>query len=91
MNSNVEVASWGDDSMDLLNFKNSSMGLGVEDVDLNMPHGFGAFIRHLSSIILRLLLATQFLQHLLEHLGDLAIITSVVLELVNISVQKTNP
>jgi hypothetical protein len=52
---------------------------------------FGAFIRHLSSIILRLLLATQFLQHLLEHLGDLAIITSVVLELANILVQKMNP
>jgi hypothetical protein len=30
MNSNVEVASWGDDCMDLLNFKNSSMGLGVK-------------------------------------------------------------
>jgi hypothetical protein len=52
---------------------------------------FGAFIRHLSSIILRLLLVTQFLQHLPEHLGDLTIITSIVLELANISVSKTNP
>jgi hypothetical protein len=55
-NFNVEVASWGDDCMDLLDFKNSSKGLGGEDVDLNMPHRFRAFIRHLSSIILWLLL-----------------------------------
>jgi hypothetical protein len=55
-NFNVEVTSWGDDCMDLLDFKNSSKGLGGEDVDLNMPHGFRAFIRHLSSIILWLLL-----------------------------------
>jgi hypothetical protein len=34
--------------MDLLDFKNSSKRLGGEDVDLNMPHGFGAFIHHLS-------------------------------------------
>jgi hypothetical protein len=90
-NFNVEVASWGDDCMDLLDFKNSSKGLGGEDVDLNMPHGFRAFLRHLSSIILWLLLITQFLQHLSEHLGDLASITSIVLELANISVWKMNP
>jgi hypothetical protein len=77
--------------MDLLNFKNSSEGLGGEDADLNMPHGFGAFIRYLSLVILRLLLISQFLQHLLEHLGDLASITSVVLELAIISIRKTNP
>jgi hypothetical protein len=76
--------------MDLLNFKNSSEGLGGEDVDLNMPHGFGAFICHLSSVILQLLLVSQSLQHLLEHLGDLASITSVMLELANVLVQKTN-
>jgi hypothetical protein len=38
-----------------------------------------------------LLLISQFLQHLLEHLGDLASITSIMLELVNISVRKINP
>jgi hypothetical protein len=52
---------------------------------------FRAFIRHLRSIILRMLLATQFLQHLPEYLGDLDIITSVMLELANILVQKMNP
>jgi hypothetical protein len=30
--------------MDLLKLKNSSEGLGGEDVDLNMPHRFRAFI-----------------------------------------------
>jgi hypothetical protein len=77
--------------MDLLDFKNTSKGLGGEDVDLNMPHGFRAFIHHLSSIILWLLLITQLLQHLLEHLGDLASITSIMLELANILVRKMNP
>jgi hypothetical protein len=91
MNSSVEVMSQDDGCMDLLDFKNSSKGLGDEDVDLNMPHGFRVFIRHLSSIILWLLLVTQFLHHLAEHLGDLASITSVVLELANISIQKMNP
>jgi hypothetical protein len=90
-NSSIEVASWGNGSMDLLDFKNSSKGLGGEDVDLDMPHGFRAFIRYLSSIILWLLLITQFLQHLPEHLEDLASITSVVLEHANNSVRKTNP
>jgi hypothetical protein len=89
-NSNVEVASWSNGDMNLLNLKHSSKGLGGEDVDLRMPHGFRAFIRHLSSIIPQLLLVSQFLQHLLEHLGDLASITSVVLELANISVWKMN-
>jgi hypothetical protein len=65
-------------------------GVWGEDVDLNMPHGFRAFIRHLSSIILWFLLIAQFLQHLLEHLGDLCSITFVVLELANISVWKMN-
>jgi hypothetical protein len=91
MNSSIEVASLGDGGMDLLDFKNSSKGLRGEDVDLNMPYGFEAFIRHLSSIILRLPFVTQFLQHILGHLGDLASITSVILELTNISVWKTNP
>jgi hypothetical protein len=77
--------------MDLLDLKNSSEGLGGEDVDLNMPHRFKAFICHLCSTILWLLLVSQFLQHLLEHLGDLASITSVMLKLVNISIWKTNP
>jgi hypothetical protein len=60
-NSTVEVTSWSNGGMDLLDFKNSSKGLGGEDIDLDMPHGFGAFIHHLSSIILQLLLVTQFL------------------------------
>jgi hypothetical protein len=91
-NSSVEVASWGDGYMDLLDLKNSSEGLGGGgDVDLNMAHGFRAFLRHLSSIVLRLLLVSQFLQHLLDHLGDLASITSIVLELANISIWKMNP
>jgi hypothetical protein len=90
-NSSVEVTSQGDGCMDLLDFKNSSKGLGGEDVDLNMPHGFRAFLRHLSSIILWLLLITQFLHHLIEQLGDLASITSVMLELANILVRKMNP
>jgi hypothetical protein len=77
--------------MDLLNFKNSSKGLGGEDVDLNMPYGFRAFIRHLCPIILWLLFVSQFLQHLPKHLGDLVDITSIMLELANISVWKTNP
>jgi hypothetical protein len=90
-NSTVEVASWGDGYMDLLDLKNSSEGLGGKDVDLKMSHEFGAFIRHLSPVILQVLLVSQFLQHLTEHLGDLASITSVMLELVNISIWKTNP
>jgi hypothetical protein len=77
--------------MDLLDFKNSSEGLGSEDVDLNMSHRFKAFIRYLSSAILRLPLISQFLQHLPEHLWDLAVITSIVLELVNIPIEKMNP
>jgi hypothetical protein len=74
-NSSVEGMSWSNGYMDLLNLKNCSEGLGGEDVDLNMPHGSRA----------------QFLQHLLEHLGDRASITSIILELVNILVQKMNP
>jgi hypothetical protein len=61
-------------------------GAWGEDVDLNMPHWFRAFIHNLSPVILRFLLVSQFLQHLLEHLGDLASITSIMLELANISV-----
>jgi hypothetical protein len=76
--------------MDLLDLKHSPKGLGGEDVDLHMSHRFGAFIHHLSPIVLRLLLISQFLQHLLQHLRDLASITSVVLELVNISIRKMN-
>jgi hypothetical protein len=89
-NSSIEVASWGDGCMDFLNFKNSSEGLGGEDVDLNMPLRFGAFISHLSPIILWLLLVSQLLQHLPEHLGDLASSTSVMLELADILIWKTN-
>jgi hypothetical protein len=35
-NSRIEVASWGDGCMDLLDFKNFLEGFGGEDVDLNM-------------------------------------------------------
>jgi hypothetical protein len=77
--------------MNLLDFKNSSEGPWGQDVNLNMPHGFGSFISHLSPIILRLLLVSQFLQHCPGHLGDLASITSVVLELTNISIWKSSP
>jgi hypothetical protein len=76
MNSSVEVACQSNGGMDLLDFKNSSKRFGVEDVDWDMPHRFGAFICHLSSIILRWLLVTEFLQHLPEHLRDLVSITS---------------
>jgi hypothetical protein len=34
--------------MNLFHLKNSSEGLGGEDVDLDMPDGFEAFIGHLS-------------------------------------------
>jgi hypothetical protein len=77
--------------MDLLDFKNSSEGLGGEDVDFTTPHGFGTFICLLSTIILWLLLISQLLQHLPEHVGDLASVTSIVLELANISIWKMNP
>jgi hypothetical protein len=90
-NSNVEGTSWSDGCMDLLHLKNSSEGLEGQDVELNMSHGFRAFIGHLRPIILRFLLIAQFLHHLLEHLGDLANITSIILELANILVWKTNP
>jgi hypothetical protein len=77
--------------MDLINLKNLSEGLGGEDVNLNMPHEFRAFIHQLHPEILWLLLASQFLQHVPKHLGDLASITSIMLELENILVWKTNP
>jgi hypothetical protein len=56
-----------------------------------MPHGFRAFIRHLRPEVLRLFLVAQFLQHLPEHLGDLASITPIMLELVNIPIWKMDP
>jgi hypothetical protein len=90
-NSGVEGTSWRDGSMNLLDFKNSTKRPWGQDVDLNMPHRFGAFISHLSPVILWLLPVSQFSQHLLEHPGDLASITSVMLELVNISLWKLNP
>jgi hypothetical protein len=42
--------------MDLFHLINSSAGLGSEDVDLDVPDGFGAFIGYLSAKIFRLLL-----------------------------------
>jgi hypothetical protein len=90
-NSSIEGTSWEDDCMDLLDFKNSLEGLGGKDLDLNMPHGFRGFIRHLSPVIPQLLLVSQLLQYLPKHLGDLASITSVMLELANISIWKSGP
>jgi hypothetical protein len=56
MNSSIEGASWSDGCMDILDIKKSSKRLGSEDVDMNMSHGFEAFIRHMHSMILQLLL-----------------------------------
>jgi hypothetical protein len=42
--------------MNLFHLINSSEGLGTEDVVLDMPDGFGAFIGYLSAKIFRLLL-----------------------------------
>jgi hypothetical protein len=91
MNSSIEGASWSDGCLDVLNLKNSSKGLGGEDVDLSMPHGFGAFIHHLSPAILCLLLVSQLLPHLPKHIGVLVGITSIVPELANIPIWKMNP
>jgi hypothetical protein len=88
LNSSIEGTPWGDGCVDLQKFLGMAWG---KDVDLKMPHRFRAFIRHLSPVIPRLLLISQFLQYLLEHLGDLASITSVVLELANTSVWKSSP
>jgi hypothetical protein len=41
--------------MDLFHLINSSEGFGSEDVDLDVPNGFGAFIDHLSTKVLWLL------------------------------------
>jgi hypothetical protein len=48
--------SWCDGYMDLFHLKNSSEGFGSEDVDLDMPDGFRAFIGYLSAKIFGLLL-----------------------------------
>jgi hypothetical protein len=42
--------------MDLFHLINSYEGLGTEDVDLDVPDGFRAFIGYLSAKIFRLLL-----------------------------------
>jgi hypothetical protein len=42
--------------MDLFHLTNSSEGLGTEDVELDVPNWFKAFIGHLSAKIFRLLL-----------------------------------
>jgi hypothetical protein len=86
MNSSVEGTSWSNGCMDLLQLKYFSKGLGSEDVDLNMSHRFRAFMCHLSPEVILLPLISQFLQHLPDNLRDLARITSIMLELANISV-----
>jgi hypothetical protein len=60
-NSSVEIASGSIGAMDLLKLLEGAWG---EDVDLNMPHKFKAFIHYLHPVILQLLLVSQFLQHL---------------------------
>jgi hypothetical protein len=55
-NPSVERTSWCNGCMDLFHLINSSEGLGTEDVDLDMPDGFEAFIGYLSAKIFRLLL-----------------------------------
>jgi hypothetical protein len=42
--------------MDLFYLINSSEGLGIEDVDLDVPDGFGAFVSYLSDKIFCLFL-----------------------------------
>jgi hypothetical protein len=55
-NPSVESTSWSNGCMNLFHLKNSYEGLASEDVDLNIPDGFGAFIGHLSAKVLWLLL-----------------------------------
>jgi hypothetical protein len=43
-NPSVERMTWCNGCMDLFHLKNSSERLGSEDVDLDVPDGFGAFI-----------------------------------------------
>jgi hypothetical protein len=50
--------------MDLLHHINSSEGLGSEDIDLDVPDGFEAFIGYLSAKKFRLLLVAYLLQYL---------------------------
>jgi hypothetical protein len=51
-NSSVERTSWSNGRMNIFHLKNSSERLGSEDVDLNMPDRFRAFIGHLCQNIL---------------------------------------
>jgi hypothetical protein len=55
-NTSVENTSWSNGYMNLFHLKNFYEGLGSEDVDLNMPDGFRAFIGHLSAKVLWFLL-----------------------------------
>jgi hypothetical protein len=55
-NPSMERTSWCNGCMDLFHLINSSEGLGTEDVDLDMPDRFRAFIGYLSAKIFRFLL-----------------------------------
>jgi hypothetical protein len=55
-NPSIERTSRCNGCMYLFHLINSSEGLGSEDVDLDMPDGFGAFIAYLSAKIFWLLL-----------------------------------
>jgi hypothetical protein len=50
-NPSIERTSWCNGCMDLFHLKNSSEGLGSEDVDLDVLDLFGAFIGYLSAKI----------------------------------------
>jgi hypothetical protein len=63
-NPSIERTSWSNGCIDFFHLKNSSERLGSEDVDLDMPDGFGAFIGYLSAKIFWLLLVAKLLQHL---------------------------
>jgi hypothetical protein len=63
-NPSIEITSCCNGCMDLFRLINSSEGLGSEDVYLDVPDGFRAFIGSLSAKIFWLLLIALFLQHL---------------------------
>jgi hypothetical protein len=55
-NPSIERTSWCNGCMDHFHLINSSEGLRSEDIDLDMPDGFRAFIGYLSAKLFRWLL-----------------------------------
>jgi hypothetical protein len=76
--------------MDLFHLINSSKGLGSEDIDLDVPGGFGAFIGYSSAKIFWLLLIAKLLQHLPKHLGIFPASNPPLQKFVNILIWKMN-